>query len=444
MSSTSERSKPEVVVLEEAKPESPMAESPRAESSPMLLSFRLFSVVAAVAALLLAAVPVSGAAADSNSEAASAGARWVGSQIKAGVPLELFGSPDWGVTLDAATALAANDAKDPLIATVWNEVVNHREEVVSKSGADIPGALAKTILLAHSTGKDPRAVGAGPGADLVARLIATMQSDGHFGTQFPGYDGVYRQGISMAALSAAGAKVDPKAIAWLLSQQCTNAGFEGAFMAFRADTSVPCADDPAAWSGADTNATALAVSGLALAAKDDLASKGSIDRALAWLAVQKQSDGGWSANSWSPSDPNSAAVVIQALIATNSLADARFASKATTPQAALAAFQIGASAPETDRGAFTFPGTGAGPNLLASVAAVPPLASKGLVFLAQETQPMPTTSASTTSSTVPPSSTTSAPSTIAPASPNGPAPSGNAPQSSVASSTATRGISFTG
>lgn len=369
------------------------------------------TIIGAVAfiAMVLSFAPGASAKPADSAQRAAAGAAWLTSQLEDGIPIEQWGSPDWGITIEAASALAAADATNPKITAVWDALVADRDNVVAKGGADVPGTLAKVILLAHSIDKNPRAVGTAPGADLVQRLVDTMQGSGLYGSQSPNYDGVYRQGLALAALASAGVSPDERAVSWLVDQQCTNDAFDGAFVPFRSDTSVPCSDDPESWFGADTNATALAITGLNAAAKGNAGADGSVAKALSWLAsVQKDADG-WAANSWSPVDPNSTAVVIQALIATGHLDDDDLNGEGGGPLAALGGFQSDKQGDgEQSAGWFFFPGM-EGPNVMATVQAVPALASKPLIFKAVSSPTTPTTSTPTTSvptTTAPPTSTT--------------------------------------
>ncbi|MCB1256098.1 MAG: hypothetical protein KDB26_03285 [Microthrixaceae bacterium] len=367
---------------------------------------RVAVALVAMAAMMIWALPA-GATPSAADAAAADGAAWLGAQLDANVPLELFGSTDWGVTVESATALAAVDSTDPRINKVWTAIVNNREDVVASGGADVPGALAKVILLAHSLGLDPRAVGTGEGADLVQRLADTLQDSGLYGTQFPNYDGVYRQGLAISALVAAGETPDPSAIQWMIDQQCTNDGFVGAYMSYRADTSADCFDDAANWQGADTNAAALAITALTAAGGDNPASQAAVAGALDWLASKQDANGGWASNSWSPVDPNSTGVIIQALIAAGQLDADRFNSGEGTPQQVLAGFQITtADGNEEDLGAFKFPGVGDGPNLLATVQAVPALASAPLIFVGTTPEEPSTTTTTVSPTTTAPSVTT--------------------------------------
>lgn len=348
---------------------------------------RVLAGVVVMGAVLLGVLPTAGAAPSTPAESAEAGSLWIADQLEIGIPLDLFGSPDWGVTIDAATALAAVDASDPLIDLVWAEIEADRDDIVSDGAADVPGTLAKLVLLAHSTGRDPHAVGSGAGADLVARLADTLQPSGLYGIQFAGYDGVYRQGLAITALVSAGAAPDPAAISWLITQQCTNPGFEGAYMPYRADTSVDCEDDPGSWLGADTNAAAMVVTALTYAAADDPDATAddpdataAIESALDWLASVRDPEGGWASNSWSSPDANSTAVVIQALIAAGELGADRFSGGVRTPQQFLMTLQIDEADEPSDLGAFNFMAGPDDPNLLATVQAVVAQASQPLIF----------------------------------------------------------------
>ena len=72
---------------------------------------------------------------------------------------------------------------------------------------------------------------------------------GLYGTQDPTYDGVFRQSLAIIALRSHGQAVPAAAQTWLLRQQCP----DGAFEAYRADTSLACKEsDPESYSGKDT------------------------------------------------------------------------------------------------------------------------------------------------------------------------------------------------
>jgi hypothetical protein len=161
-------------------------------------------------------------------------------------------------------------------------------------------------------------------------------------------------------------------VTWLQNQQCSDGGWE----AYRSDVTTACpAPDPSTFSGPDTNSTALAVEGL-------VASGASFPvDPLPFFEAAQDPDGGFgfigisSPSTTQPSDPDSTGEVIQALVALKQLSNAAFTKNldpgTATPVTALATFQLGCAAAAGDRGAYTFPGAGSGPNLLATLQAVP-------------------------------------------------------------------------
>lgn len=242
------------------------------------------------------------------------------------------------------------------------------------AGADKPGALARLILAVRSTGGNPRSFG---GTDLVARLEATVVTSGpnagRFGVQDATYDGAFRQGLALAALStisprpatitpgAGGVNALP-AVAWLRSQQCS----DGSWMPSRANLDVPCAPDPVTFASPDSNSTALAVLGLRAVNAAGAQSAG------AWFTSVRELDGGWAfdASPFSSTDPDSTGLVMAALRALGTPPD-------VNARAALLGFQFGAGAAAADQGAFYYPPFSGPPvpNVLATNDAILGLAS---------------------------------------------------------------------
>ncbi len=385
----------------------------------------LAGVVLSVAGVLaMAFAGGAGAAAPTTSGPTAAGyaGAWLAARLDAQVPMENFGAPDWGVTLDAALGLVAAGAGGDQVDAVWAALVEDREAAVAPGGVDAPGRLARVILLARATGADPGSVGAEPGADMIARLEATRRVAGAdvglFGAGNPTYDGAFRQGYALAALVAVGVTPDPTAVEWLLAQQCGADGDPGAWMPYRSDLSVPCAFDAVGFVGPDTNATAAAITGLAAVGGETEV----IDAALDWLDGVQEVDGGWGQMVGFGTDPNSTALVIQALLAVGQADAGRFADQASTPMAALLSYQLGCDVPAEDRGAFTFPGSNDAPNGFATAQAVAPAMGAAVVFdpgeIAAGVVPLdcsesPTSSTSTSTSVVP---TTAVPTTATPTS----------------------------
>ncbi len=300
------------------------------------------------------------------------GSSWLTEQLGASTPLEGFGGPDWGVTLDAGTALAAVEAAfdttNLALPDLWDALVADREAAVQVSGIDDPGRLAKAILLAVAIGEDPHSVGSDPGSDLVARLVALEQPAGDdaglFGSASPTYDGAFRQGLALRALAAVGVTPTQASVDWLLNQQCD----DGAWMSYRADLSTPCAFDGLAFIGPDSNSTASAVQ--ALQTLEVPTSPLDWSDGEDWLLDNRNPDGGWGFFPGDPSDPNSTASALQALVTATD--------RSIYPSAAeaLIGFQIACSA-GTDPGAFEVgfaPGFG---DLMATTQVVAVLALDG-------------------------------------------------------------------
>ena len=368
-------------------------------------------------------------------------AGWLARELDSAIPMVSFGSPDWGVTLDAAVSLAATETGGEQLDAVWAAIVANRDTVVSPTPAgDQPGRLARVILLAHALGESPTAVGAGPGNDLVARLLATLTTTGDdtglFGdpaTLSPTYDGAFRQGYSIAALVAAGASVPATSWQWLVDQQCD----DGSWMPYRAvdgGSLEPCAFDPVGFVGPDTNSTAAAINGLLAAGQGGTA----IDDAAIWLADVQGADGGWGLFPADASEPSSTALVWQALVDAGLGSDPSYLDGSATPLATLMSFQLGCTSPEADRGALTYPGSNDAPNTFSTAQAVPALVGVPLEFgpvdpaasipVVDCTEPTTTTAPTTTSV---PGSTTSVP--------------GSTPQANNATTARTaRPISFVG
>lgn len=302
------------------------------------------------------------------------GAGYLARQIEAnGGYLAPFGSPDVGNTAYAVVALtAAGVGRRASALAITYLKTRVADGLVDSNGADDAGALANVILAATAAGENPRAFGGTASVNnLVARLLATKRTTGAdrglFGAADPTYDGAFRQGLALAALHGAGVDASrvPAAVAWLEKQQCTN----GAWTSYRTDTTVPCPTaDPTTFAGPDTNSTGLAVQGLA--------AYGSQPRRAATLmtldAIQS-ADGGFPflAAPGQTSDPNSTAVVIQALVATGAApASGRWVTGGVTPYAALATYQLGCGDAAADRGAYYYPGSRTA-NILATIQAVP-------------------------------------------------------------------------
>jgi hypothetical protein len=352
----------------------------------MISTRRLLSSATAAAAALLVTlvVPLTAPAGAGTTPAAlpqvpaaRAAAQWLTQKLTTGgyIPGSTPGTANYSETVNTLLALAAANVDLPLARTGLAYMEQHVSPYVTVEGGDGPGQLSLLILAAHALGADPTNFG---GTNLVSRLLATEQTGtnaGRFGTdgQNANFDaGTYDQGLSLQALKAAGTQADGPAISWLQQQQCQNGGWTDPDT-----TTTPCNGDPAQFGGPDTNTTAEAVEGLAA---QGALSPAVANSAVSFFKAAQNSDGGWAIEPNAPdnqqaSDPDSTALVIQAVVAMGLAPDsAQFAVGGHLPTALLLSFRITSGA---DAGAFYFsmPGTG---DLFASFEAVPAL--MGLSF----------------------------------------------------------------
>jgi hypothetical protein len=323
---------------------------------------------AGVLALVLLGVGIGGSgAAPPTAEpplAADYGAGWLADQIQPDGSLP-GGFDPLGDAGNAALSLAAAGEGGE----AFDRAVGHVEANIDDFVAypfdptiDDPGRLGKAIMLAELAGADPTSFG---GTDLVARLEATLGllEPGLYGANDPSFDGVFRQGLAITALLAAGEGSVPAAVQWLVDQQCdAPAASAGAWEDYRADTNVACAaPDPVTFSGPDTNSTALAIMALEATGTPYLDPSAFLDAA-------QEDDGGWPFIPGSGTDPSSTSLVIRALVAMGE-DPAAWTESGGDPWTALLSFQQGCDADVEDRGAFTStfadpPGT---PDVLSTI-----------------------------------------------------------------------------
>ncbi len=362
----------------------------------MTMTRRLGAVVlAAPLALLLALIPAlpahAGSVASTTTlqlpqlEPAQQAAQWLAGQFTSQGYIPT--SPGSGVANLASTAqsvLALSSANVDLAGarTALNYLAENIGTYVPNNGADGPGQLALLILDAVALGANPQSFG---GSNLVTRLLATQQTSGSdaglFGTENQALNyaaGGYQQGLALAALAAVGVKSGSQitaAVSWLNEEQCPDGGWTSPDNANNA-----CSGLPGNYAGPDTNSTALAVEGLA--AEGALTSAVS-SRALSFLTAGQDTDGGWSyypnTNATPGStDPDSTAVVIQALLALGeSPTSATFAQGSATPVSALLSFQLTSG---TGSGGLFFPPAPAPADIIATYEAIPALAGLAVPF----------------------------------------------------------------
>lgn len=221
----------------------------------------------------------------------------------------------------------------------------------------------------------------GPATSASASVNTHNATDvGLFGASDPTYDGVFRQSLGILAEVASGVH-DPKAITWLVKQQCA----DGGWAPYRADLSKPCpATDLTAFTGEDSNSTALAIEALHAAGVTPTHDPAGFLHAL------QDSDGGFPLLAGSGTDPNSTGLVLQALAALGAdPTSAAWTVGGHTPVEALMASWLNCGS--ADPGAFSSPFSSGHGDQIATVQAVWGAEAKAFAFTASPaaTQPTP-------------------------------------------------------
>lgn len=154
------------------------------------------------------------------------------------------------------------------------------------------GGTGKLALAVLAGKLDPAAFG---GQNLLVRLGTFYKAT----TGAYGDGSTFGQSLAILALEGAGQAIPPAAITELEGLQDTDGSWN-----YQASSNA---------TAGDTNSTAIAVE--ALRAAGVAASDASLSKAIAYLHTQQNSDGGFTYSAPGASDPDSDALVIQALVA---------------------------------------------------------------------------------------------------------------------------------
>ena len=336
-------------------------------------------VVALVAVVGLSNLPASAV----STPASSLTSAWLASQVGPSGEVNISGSTQSVVTqtMYVAQGLSATgeqrDALDramsflSLGASIEEWVTNDGSGgTAAPSGADLPERLASLILLANTTGSNPRSFGE-PGVDLVARAEAMYGQvvPGFYGYQEP-WSSVQDQSLMVIALQAVEATPPAAAIDWIVDQQCSGGtnpqSSLGGWQASRTTTGNSLDDcsapDPLNYSGTDTNSTAFAIKALQY-----LGRTAPLAAAATFLqnaqAASGPSAGGFPWFAGGDVDANSTALVLQAITAMGQ-SPSVWSVGGATPLAVLESFQL--SSPASDAGSLFASWNPGVPDLLAS------------------------------------------------------------------------------
>jgi len=311
--------------------------------------------------------------------AAQASAQWLAGQLTPGgwIPGASH-TPSLSFTANTVLALVAAKVDPAGVRSALAFLQANVEGYVSQNGADGPGQLALLILDAKAGGANPTDFG---GTDLVARLLATEQPSGLFGTatQLANYSaGNYEQGLALQALGVAGVTGGTKlgmAVSYLLDQQCPDGGWS-----FSDQASDTCVVSAVNYTGPDTNSTAQAIQGVAA---QNALTPSITSNTLTFYESGQDADGGWSyypssAGAPQTTDPDSTSVVIQALVAMGqSPITPTFVHGSSNPVTTLLSFQLPSGA---GAGAFESSYASGNADITATVQATPAIAGQSFAF----------------------------------------------------------------
>jgi len=299
--------------------------------------------------------------------AAEAGAHWLAAQVNAeGFVPGPTSAPNIGATLQTAVGLADVGTEEVTFDLIVAWLAANTETVVTAAGTtDNPGNIGWLLMVVKAAGADPTNFG---GIDLVDRLDNTLGlfAPGLYGADDPTYDGAFRQGLAILGLVGNGITPPSVAVDWLADQQCDDAtpAAEGGWQPFRASTAVPCdAPDPNFFTGPDTNSSAMALQ--AMQAAGPFAGNAA---ALDYFAAAQSDTGGFAYIPGGEDDPNSTALVLQAIVAGGEdPSTGRWVKTTSTPFTSLLSWQLGCDAAAADIGAFTSPFSGGDADAIATM-----------------------------------------------------------------------------
>ena len=247
---------------------------------------------------------------------------------------------DIGATADTVLAMMFAGEDPTVITTGGKSPINFLEEQVQAGNVKGAGVVAKVVLAVNAVEMDPRSFA---GMDLVHAVVDDFDASvGLFGL------GPFDSGLAILALVAVNEELPKGAVEGLLATRLEDGSFS-----FSVDPNLETGD---------SNTTAIVVQALIAAATED-----EIGPSLEYFRATQNEDDGWTYQKPSEfgeeTDANSTAFVIQALDAAGeNLEDWG------DPMTALASLQL-------ESGAFGYSASFPEANILATIQAIPTLAS---------------------------------------------------------------------
>lgn len=247
------------------------------------------------ATLVASAVTVSLILASGTAQAASAdrGAGWLAGQLDNGAIVN-GGFADYGLSIDTAFALKAVGGHGTDVLQIRDAVEQNVGDYIAGDsfgdpGSTYAGATAKSLVLAQSTGTDPRHFG---GVDLIKRLNGVVHTSGPAKgrivdvSKFGNVANTLGQILAVRGLAAAGSGKAGSVRQFLLQQQCRAGFFRLNFAKLKSDNQGCRKSSPA-----DPDATSYAVVELWKTSKGHPAFRKSLKRAASWLLAQQRKSG---------------------------------------------------------------------------------------------------------------------------------------------------------
>lgn len=248
--------------------------------------------VVALAAGALIATSITGtaqAAPDDN------GGSWLTRQLTNGLVhnSNFGGFDDYGLTADVAFALKYIGGQGDSVREIRTALAQHVDEWTTYGGEVYAGSTAKAVVLAETTGADPRAFG---GVNLVTRLnrrvSMTAPTVGRIQDKSAtDYANVIGQALAARGLSVAHSGRADEVVRFLLKQQCS-AGYFRLDFAPKARQNQTCDGARSISEKApDTDVTAIAVLSLKAVPHKTQAVRSAIADAIAWLKRRQHDNG---------------------------------------------------------------------------------------------------------------------------------------------------------
>jgi len=292
-------------------------------------------VALAAAALVFAGGSSTASAAIPQTAQAGAALRYLYAQVGADGSI----AASMGATEDTVIAVADNGYDPATLRNASSGASAYGYLAAHASAVSTAGGAAKYVLAWLAAGR-PATIPARP---LLTRLNTPVRAGGFLNPNGTFHDpsaavetaNAYSQSLAVLADLAAGVSLPRHAAGWLVCAQRPDGGF-----GYAIDDGTPAPPALCGDTSSDTNDTGIVLQALGRAAVTSVDST-----ALGYLHSAQQPDAGFGFTAAGPSDPDSDAVVIQALVATGQDPTASF-------------WTVGTANPVTDMESFAAPSGG--------------------------------------------------------------------------------------